>query len=471
MYNFYVSDIDDCLTGDCTLIQYADDAVVSIAVKKEVDLLEPLQDTLNNLAHWAVGKGIEFSPEKTELVVFTGKHEPPQLNLSLSGKTIEQSDHFMYMGTIFDQKGTWGKHINYLKQKCLQRTNFLRSVSGNRRGAHPSDLLRLYKTTILSVLEYGSFCFQSAAKSRLLVLQRIQYRSLRIVLGCMHSTHNMTLEVLAGVLPLRTRYYELSYWFLIRCDYRNKLVIDNFETLLNLHVESRRMLLYYDFMSSWEWSPSTTVQRTPPLTSSTLIGFDTSMKADTRGIPNHLLRGVVPSIFASKYNHVSPNNRFFTDGSKLDGCTGFGVYHESYQLFFKLKDPSSVYVAELAAVYCALRIIETMPPDHYFIFTDSFSSVEAIRSLKPTREFAFFLTEIRKTLNNLAAQSFSITVVWVRAHCSIPGNEKADLLAKKGPESGDIFESIPQHVLPRDLQFCLGNKMRTGVMGKSRKIE
>ncbi|EDS43258.1 conserved hypothetical protein [Culex quinquefasciatus] len=250
--------------------------------------------------------------------------------------TIEQSDHFMYMGTIFDQKGTWGKHINYLKQKCLQKTNFLRSVSGNRWGAHPSDLLRLYKTTILSVLEYGSFCFQSAAKSRLLVLQRIQYRSLRIVLGCMHSTHNMTLEVLAGVLPLRTRYYELSYRFLIRCDYRNKLVIDNFETLLNLHVESRRMLLYYDFMSSWEWSPSTTVQRTPPLTSSTLIGFDTSMKADTRGIPNHLLRVVVPSIFASKYSHVPPNNRFFTDGSKLDGCTGFGVYHESYQLFFKL---------------------------------------------------------------------------------------------------------------------------------------
>ena len=439
------------MTRGCTLRQLADDAVVSITAKNEVDLLEPLQESINNLAHWAVEKGIEFSPEKTELVVFTRKFQPAQLSLSLSGRTIKQSDSYKYLGVWFDQKGTWGKHINHLKHKCQQRINFLRSISGNGWGAHPSDLLRLYKTTILSVLEYGSFCFESAAKSHLTVLQRIQYRCLRIVLGCMHSTHNMTLEVLAGVLPLRSRFYELSYRFLIRCDYRNKLVIENFETLLRLEVKSQRMLLYYDFMSSWECCPPGTIeQRTSPLTSSTRISFDTSMRSDTRGIPDHLLRMVVPSIFASKYNHIPSNNRFYTDGSNINGCTGFGVFHESHQLFFKLEDPCSVYVAELAAVYCALQIIETMPPDHYFIFTDSLSSVEAIRSLKPTRESAYFLTEIRKTLNNLAARSFSISVVWVRAHCSIPGNEKADWLAKKGAESGDIFDR------PISLQDCYG---------------
>uniref|UniRef100_A0A1Q3G4W4 Putative i-11 aae n=1 Tax=Culex tarsalis TaxID=7177 RepID=A0A1Q3G4W4_CULTA len=134
----------------------------------------------------------------------------------------------------------------------------------------------------------------------------------------------------------------------------------------------------------------------------------------------------------------------------MDGCMGFGVFHESRQFYFKLKDPCSVYVAELAAIYCALRLIENMPPDHYFIFTDSLSSVEAIRSLKPTRESAFFLTEIRKILNNLAAQSFSISVVWVRAHCSIQGNEKADLLAKKGAACDNIFER------PISLQECYG---------------
>ncbi|XP_038106909.1 uncharacterized protein LOC119766433 [Culex quinquefasciatus] len=152
--------------------------------------------------------------------------------------------------------------------------------------------------------------------------------------------------------------------------------------------------------------------------------------------------------------------QFFTDGSKLDGCTGFGVYHESYQLFFKLKDPSSVYVAELAAVYCALRIIETMPPDHYFIFTDSFSSVEAIRSLKPTRESAFFLTEIRKTLNNLAAQSFSITVVLVNyrqdQHYSAAKSAAAvQLTAAKYNRAGE--ESITKHPFHQIDAIHVGN--------------
>ena len=440
MYNFYVSDLDDCMAGGCTLRQLADDAVVSITAKKDVDLQVPMQQTLDNLARWAVQKGIEFSPEKTELVVFTRKHIPAQLTLSLSGRTINQSDSYKYLGVWFDRKGTWGKHINHLKQKCQQRINFLRSITGTWWGARPTDLLRLYKTTILSVLEYGSFCFKSAAKSRLVVLERIQYRCLRIVLGCMHSTHNMSLEVLAGVLPLQDRYYELSYRFLIRCEVRNPQVIDNFETLLNLNVQTRRMNLYYDFMSQQEWSSDKTDRFTPPLTSSPLISFDTSMKADIRGIPEHHLPQVVPQIFASKYNHIPTNNMFFTDGSSIDECTGFGVYHELHHIFYKLKDPASVYVAELAALHCALGIIETMPPDAYFIFTDSLSSVEAIRSMQPTRQSAYFLTEIRKTLNALAARSFSISLVWVRSHCSIPGNEEADMLAKRGAAEGEIFE-------------------------------
>ena len=76
----------------------------------------------------------------------------------------------------------------------------------------------------------------------------------------------------------------------------------------------------------------------------------------------------------------------------------------------------------------------------YFIFTDSLSSVEAIRSMQPTRQSVYFLTEIRKTLNALAARSFSISLVWVRSHCSIPGNEEADMLAKRGAAEGEIFE-------------------------------
>jgi hypothetical protein len=167
LYNFYVRDIDACLAEKCTLRQLADDGVVSIRGSTAVALQGPLQNSLDNLSAWARNLGIEFAPHKTELVVFTRKRYPAQLKLKFLGKIITQSLTFKYLGVLFDAKCTWNAHITYLKQKCQMRINFLRSICGTWWGAHPGDLITLYKTTILSVLEYGSFCFLSAAKTHL----------------------------------------------------------------------------------------------------------------------------------------------------------------------------------------------------------------------------------------------------------------------------------------------------------------
>ena len=93
---------------------------------------------------------------------------------------------------------------------------------------------------------------------------------------------------------------------------------------------------------------------------------------------------------------------------------------------------NSVYVTELAAIQYTLGIIETMSTDHYFIFTDSLSAVEALRSRRPVKHSPYFLGKIRGLLSALAVRSYRITLVWIPSHCSIPGNERADSLAKEG---------------------------------------
>ena len=101
-----------------------------------------------------------------------------------------------------------------------------------------------------------------------------------------------------------------------------------------------------------------------------------------------------------------------------------------------------MYVAELAAIYCVLRFINTLPADHYFIFSDSLSSIEAIRSMKLMKRSSFFLQKISEVLSALVENSFRITLAWVPSHCSIPGNERADSLAKVGALEGEIFERV-----------------------------
>ncbi|XP_055533007.1 uncharacterized protein LOC129723073 [Wyeomyia smithii] len=357
------------------------------------------------------------------------------------GKTISQVLVHKYLGVWFDSKGTWGCHVRYLMKKCQQRVNFLRTITGQWWGAHPGDLIRLYQTTILSVIEYGCFCFRSAANTHLIKLERIQYRCLRIALGCMQSTHTMSLEVLAGVLPLKNRFWSLSSRILIKCEVLNRPVIENFERLIELHSQTRFMTLYFNHMSQ-NINPSSNIPNRVDLsnTSDSTVFFDTSMIEETRGIPDHLRVQQIPKIFSNKYRNINCDNMYYTDGSLLDGSTGFGIFNNNLTVSHKLDNPASVYVAELAAIQYTLGIIEKMPTDHYFIFTDSLSSIEALRSMKDVKHSPYFLGKIREHLSALSEKSTQITLAWVPSHCSIPGNEKADSLAKVGATNGDIYE-------------------------------
>ncbi|XP_058814360.1 uncharacterized protein LOC131678307 [Topomyia yanbarensis] len=348
---------------------------------------------------------------------------------------------FKYLGIWFDSKGTWEGHIRYLIKKCQQRINFLRTITGSWWGAHPSDVIRLYQTTILLVMEYGCFCFRSAANTHIIKLERIQYRCLRIALGSMQSTHTMSLEVLAGVLPLKDRFWDHSSRLLIRCEVMNPLVIENFERLVELQSQTRFMTVYFNHISQ-EITPSSYVLTCVNIldTPDSTLFLNTSMQEEIRGIPEHLRSLEIPKIFISKYQHIDCHKMFYTDGSRINEATGFGIFNSNTSISFKLAEPASVYTAELAAVHYSLEIIDTLLPSHYFILTDSLSTIKALRSLPLDNHAPFFLKKIREYLTKLTNKSYQITLLWIPAHCSIPGNERADNLAKIGALDGDIYE-------------------------------
>jgi hypothetical protein len=88
-------------------------------------------------------------------------------------------------------------------------------------GAHPSCMLLVYGSLIGSVLEYGSVCFAGMARTHMLLLERIQYRALRISMGLMVSTPNNSLGVLSGIPPLRHRFFSLKFRYLVNTFQKN----------------------------------------------------------------------------------------------------------------------------------------------------------------------------------------------------------------------------------------------------------
>ncbi len=109
--------------------------------------------------------------------------------------------------------------------------------------------------------------------------------------------------MLAGILPLKHRFWNLSYRLLIRCTVRNPLVIENFERLVDLQFLSRFMTLYFDYMAQ-DINPSSYDSSNVALldTSNNAIFFDTTMKQDISGIPDQLRPQEIPKIFPISLN-------------------------------------------------------------------------------------------------------------------------------------------------------------------------
>jgi ribonuclease HI len=135
----------------------------------------------------------------------------------------------------------------------------------------------------------------------------------------------------------------------------------------------------------------------------------------------------------------------FTDGSKHDTGTGFGVVayeHDQIHREIARKVPNhcTVFQAEMAALQGALRIALTLPPaSNIAIASDSISALNALTStitktklILDTR--AFWIAAERKQ---------RLTMHWVKAHNDNTGNERADALAKMGRQQTNMISFPP----------------------------
>jgi hypothetical protein len=113
------------------------------------------------------------------------------------------------------------RQAKYVKRKCLQRNNLLKSVVGVSWGAHLYGMLLLYSGLIDSVLEYGSVWYAGMTRTHMLLLERIQYRALRIIMGLLGSTLNNNIGVLSGTPPLRHRLFYLNFRNLVNTFQKN----------------------------------------------------------------------------------------------------------------------------------------------------------------------------------------------------------------------------------------------------------
>lgn len=199
LFLLYINDIQDVIQTN--LRQFADDASAFKGYQIFEEILESLVPDLKSMLHWSAKWLMNFNPTKTEglnICLIDQVRQP----LILDGNEIVDVVSHKHLGVIFNNKGTWSDHINYISAKALKKIGILRSL---KYTFDRQTLETMYFSFVRSGIEYASSVWDSCTQNETNQLESIQIDAARIVTGLPRYCSIDRLFVEVGWLSLQKR--------------------------------------------------------------------------------------------------------------------------------------------------------------------------------------------------------------------------------------------------------------------------
>ena len=417
--------------------------------------MKVLQRVLEDIEGWASVWGFKISSFKTEAIIFrrTRGLNLDSLKLKLFGTNLKFAKHVKFLGMIFDERLTWSEHIKYLIERCNKDMNVLRLVSGTTFGADKVTLLRLYKALILSKIDYGSQAYNSANASELSKLDKIQNQAMRIATRALKSTPINNLQVECGLKPLSLRREELilKYWA------RSSPLGDSLP--VNDLIKPHGIYSAKRATNLWPYARRVQKLLTEHKIPTNIEPPSYRSKCDLYHIPPSYdikdqigKKGETSADHMKKVSNTHIENRHedklhvFTDGSKdpdkQNTGAAFVIPSLGIREGFKCNPILSVFTTELIAIEHAINWITDNNIIESVIFTDSLSSVQALRAGK-SRTRPDKINRILTLLDSAKSKGNVIQIEWIPSHVDIEGNEMADFTAKNAMINGAEDKTRP----------------------------
>ena len=108
------------------------------------------------------------------------------VQLSLSNQILERVCSYKYLGLILDECLTYNKHIKEMNRLVAHKLYILSKI---RRYITTEASINIFKTMILSLIEYCDIIYAGTMRSNLNDIDRLFYRGLRI---CMYTNNQMS---------------------------------------------------------------------------------------------------------------------------------------------------------------------------------------------------------------------------------------------------------------------------------------
>ena len=185
------------------LTAFADDFFLQTVGKKMRCIQENLQRSVNLVDNWTRNKGIEFNPDKSEVIIFQKRKKGPDLTMEpikLGGKDIKVVKVINYRHLSFDV--TLEKKF----KACMIKLNKVvkRFGQSGKAGFRPVNSHWVYTQCVRSLLTYGSYIICNKVNIRVFKKEadRLQRTAVRMFSHVRQKSPTAAIEVINRLPPL-----------------------------------------------------------------------------------------------------------------------------------------------------------------------------------------------------------------------------------------------------------------------------
>ena len=478
LFGMAINDIVKDIPVDVHKSLFVDDLAIYYSSALVPSLERQLQISINKILNFTNKAGFKISAEKTVAIQFhrkTGMQQEPQLRIGDSN--IMFQPHAKFLGLIFDQRLHWKEHINYLRGKCLRSLNLIKMLSKIKWGADRCSLLKIYRSTTRTQLDYGCQIYASAPPRILQRLDAIHHLGIRLATGAFKSSPIASIMADTGEMKLEERRKQLVLQLNNR---QQRLPFNPSSDFFNdsySHISHSKPFgaLAFELTMNLNLPTPPILHHTTPAEPPWLLPIDLECKLQLprtkKDLPPHIVKGYV--IDHQDINHQN-SYHIYTDGSKSEEGAGYGVFSDDFSLRVRIPNQASIYTAELLAILAALRHISEVQHRNSVIFTDSRSCIEGIANLRNAHPI---ISKIQTYLVRLHRSNAELKLCWCPGHVGVIGNEQADRLAREAVTNEvDSYEALPHSdinpIIKRSIKTKWEDKWTTEHQGnKLREIK
>lgn len=466
LFNIYTLDLYQIPQIDITLIGYADDLVILCQGRDPHSLVRRINSSLDVIQSWLNKNDLRVSTAKSEAIWFTkgrrNTHPPP---IVMDNIIIPFKNQTKHLGVILHKHLNWKYHIENVCTKAKKNTNILRAICRVWWGADPSTLLTIFYALIRSHLDYGSIFINPNNKTNINKLNTVHFAGIRTCLGCMRSTPTNVLLAEASEMNLDFRRTKLAVSFLSKVvPLANHPLTALIRKLWIFHTHNagawRNINTPYPLRAYEKLLPYMTKiykSKTFPCYEQTYSNIFATIKNIDLNIKRRAVNA--SNQFLANVEKLKSYTFVFTDASKKDNRTGFGIHIPQINLNFSSRLPSEICIstAETIAIKEAILLAMRRNLNKIVIFSDSLSSINKITNIKIDPTSDYFSIAVRNLIiHERKTNNREILLAWIPGHSGIQGNETVDKLANVGR---DLNVPLKAKIHMQDIRNIINKKV------------